>query len=291
MKQKTRKGLFGFIFLLPVIVMISIFFIYPLIKVVLMSFQEWEIMGGSSFVGLSNYKKALVDDEFWKTLWNTIIYAIIVTPMIFVPAVLLANALKKTSRSTKIFRTIFFIPYAISFVAASYIWQWIYNDSYGILNYILISLNLIGQPINWLGQTWLSRVMVSIMVAWKTLGFTMIIVIAGLQGISPQIYEAASIDGAEKSQVFRYITLPLLRPTLVLALILSLAGSFKAFDHFYIMTKGGPLKTTETIVMYINKIGFEFYDIGFGSAVSVIFLGILLLISYLQLKAGGFQNE
>jgi multiple sugar transport system permease protein len=256
-----------------------------------MSFQEWEIMGGSSFVGLSNYKKALVDDEFWKTLWNTIIYAIIVTPMIFVPAVLLANALKKTSRSTKIFRTIFFIPYAISFVAASYIWQWIYNDSYGILNYILISLNLIGQPINWLGQTWLSRVMVSIMVAWKTLGFTMIIVIAGLQGISPQIYEAASIDGAEKSQVFRYITLPLLRPTLVLALILSLAGSFKAFDHFYIMTKGGPLKTTETIVMYINKIGFEFYDIGFGSAVSVIFLGILLLISYLQLKAGGFQNE
>ncbi|MDK2944715.1 MAG: multiple sugar transport system permease protein [Mesotoga sp.] len=291
MKQKTRKGLFGFIFLLPVIVMISIFFIYPLIKVVLMSFQEWKIMGGSSFVGLSNYKKALVDDEFWKTLWNTIIYAIIVTPMIFVPAVLLANALKKTSRSTKILRTIFFLPYAISFVAASYIWQWIYNDSYGILNYILISLNLIGQPINWLGQTWLSRVMVSIMVAWKTLGFTMIIVIAGLQGISPQIYEAASIDGAEKSQVFRYITLPLLRPTLVLALILSLAGSFKAFDHFYIMTKGGPLKTTETIVMYINKIGFEFYDIGFGSAVSVIFLGILLLISYLQLKAGGFQNE
>ncbi|KUK79262.1 MAG: Permease component of ABC-type sugar transporter, partial [Mesotoga prima] len=285
------KGLFGFIFLLPVIVMISIFFIYPLIKVVLMSFQEWKIMGGSSFVGLSNYKKALVDDEFWKTLWNTVIYAIIVTPMIFVPAVLLANALKKTSRSTKILRTIFFLPYAISFVAASYIWQWIYNDSYGILNYILISLNLIGQPINWLGQTWLSRVMVSIMVAWKTLGFTMIIVIAGLQGISPQIYEAASIDGAEKSQVFRYITLPLLRPTLVLALILSLAGSFKAFDHFYIMTKGGPLKTTETIVMYINKIGFEFYDIGFGSAVSVIFLGILLLISYLQLKAGGFQNE
>ena len=291
MKQKTRKGLFGFLFLLPVLVMVSIFFIYPLIKVVLMSFQEWKIMGGSSFVGLSNYKKALADDEFWKTLWNTIIYAVIVTPMIFVPAVMLANALKKTSRSTKIFRTIFFVPYAISFVAASYIWQWIYNDSYGVLNYILISLNTIDQPINWLGQTWLSRIMVSIMVAWKTLGFTMIILIAGLQGISPQIYEAASIDGAKKSQVFRYITLPLLRPTLVLALILSLAGSFKAFDHFYIMTKGGPLKTTETIVMYINKIGFEFYDIGFGSAISVIFLGILLLISYLQLKAGGFQNE
>jgi multiple sugar transport system permease protein len=150
---------------------------------------------------------------------------------------------------------------------------------------------MIDNPINWLGSTWLSRIMVSIMVSWKTLGFTMIIVIAGLQGIEPQIYEAASIDGAKKFQTLRYVTLPLLKPTLILALILSLAGSFKAFDHFYIMTKGGPLKTTETIVMYINKVAFEYYNIGLGSAISVIFLIILLIISYLQLKAGGFNNE
>jgi multiple sugar transport system permease protein len=248
-------------------------------------------MGGSKFIGLDNYKEALSDDEFWKTLWNTIIYALIVTPMIFIPALLLAVALKKTSRSSKFFRTIFFIPFAISFVASSYMWKWIYSDMYGILNYILTSLHLADQPINWLGQTWLSRIMVSIMVSWKTLGFSMIIILAGLQGISQEVYEAASIDGAKKSQTLRYITLPLLRPTLILALILSVAGSFKAFDHFYIMTKGGPLKTTETIVMYINKVAFEYYNIGLGSAISVLFLILLLVISYFQLKAGGFSND
>lgn len=117
------------------------------------------------------------------------------------------------------------------------------------------------------------------------------ILIAGLQSIPLEVYEAAKIDGATKFQEFYCITLPLLRPTLILALIISIAGSFKAFDHFYIMTTGGPLKTTQTIVMYINKVGFEYYDIGRGSAISVIFLIILLIISYLQLKLGGFTND
>jgi multiple sugar transport system permease protein len=211
--------------------------------------------------------------------------------MIFLPAIFLAIALKKTSKKTNFFRTVYFLPYAISFVAASYMWKWIYNDTYGLLNYALISLNMINQPVNWLGGTWSARIMVSIMVAWKTLGFSMIIIIAGLQGISPALYEAAKIDGAKKWQEFRYITLPLLRPTIFLALIISVAGSFKAFDHFYIMTQGGPLKTTQTIVMYINKIAFEYYNLGLGAAISVIFLVILLFISYLQLKAGGFSNE
>ncbi|TYB82682.1 MAG: sugar ABC transporter permease [Kosmotoga sp.] len=291
MRQRTRKVFLGILFLSPVLVMVSIFFLYPLFRVVLMSFQKWQVLGGSEFIGFENYTEALSDNEFWKSLWNTTIYAAIVTPMIFLPAVFLATALKKTSKKTNFFRTVYFLPYAISFVAASYMWKWIYNDMYGLLNYALISMNLINQPVNWLGGTWSARIMVSIMVAWKTLGFSMIIIIAGLQGISPALYEAARIDGAKKWQEFRYITLPLLRPTIILALIISVAGSFKAFDHFYIMTQGGPLKTTQTIVMYINKVAFEYYDLGLGAAISVIFLGILLFISYMQLKAGGFSNE
>jgi len=291
MRQRTRKTLLGIAFLLPVLVMVGIFFIYPLIMVVIMSFQKWQVLGGSEFVGLKNYADAITDNEFWKTLWNTIIYSAIVTPMIFVPAIFLAVVLKRTSRTTKFFRTVFFLPYAISFVAASYMWKWIYSDTYGLLNYLLNLLGMLDQQINWLGSTWSARIMVSIMVAWKTLGFSMVILIAGLQGISPSLYEAAKSDGATKWQEFRYITFPLLRPTIVLALIISVAGSFKAFDHFYIMTHGGPLKTTETIVMYINKVAFEYYNIGLGSAISVVFIGILLVISYLQLKAGGLSNE
>ena len=256
-----------------------------------MSFQEWNPLGGSKFVGLSNYIEILESKEFWQTLWNTTIYTIIVTPMIFLPAILLATGLRKTTSSSKIFRTIFFLPVAISFVVASYVWLWIYNDTYGILNYILMTMGFLDKPIAWLDTTWKARVMVSIMIAWKTQGFTMMILLAGLQSIPAELYEAAKIDGAGRFQLFRYITLPLLRPTLVLSLIISIAGSFKAFDHFYIMTGGGPMKTTQTMVMYINKVTFEYYKVGLGAAASVIFLIMLLVISIFQLKIGGFSHD
>jgi len=288
---KTKNSLKAILFLIPVLLLISIFFFYPLINVFVTSFQKWSVLGSSEWIGLKNYKETFKDLEFWKSLWNTIIYTLIVTPMIFLPAIIFATLLSKTSKSSNFFRVLFFLPNVISFVVASYVWLWIYNDTIGILNYILISLNFISQPISWLGSTWLSRIMVSLMVSWKTFGFSMMILIAGLQSIPLEVYEAAKIDGATKFQEFYCITLPLLRPTLILALIISIAGSFKAFDHFYIMTTGGPLKTTQTIVMYINKVGFEYYDIGRGSAISVIFLIILLIISYLQLKLGGFTND
>lgn len=286
-----KKKLEGFLFCLPALILAITFFIFPLLRVFIMSFQEWNPLGGSKFVGLSNYIEILESKEFWQTLWNTTIYTIIVTPMIFLPAILLATGLRKTTSSSKIFRTIFFLPVAISFVVASYVWLWIYNDTYGILNYILMTMGFLDKPIAWLDTTWKARVMVSIMIAWKTQGFTMMILLAGLQSIPAELYEAAKIDGAGRFQLFRYITLPLLRPTLVLSLIISIAGSFKAFDHFYIMTGGGPMKTTQTMVMYINKVTFEYYKVGLGAAASVIFLIMLLVISTFQLKIGGFSHD
>lgn len=276
---------------MPVLLLVSIFFIYPLINVLITSFQKWQVLGASEWIGFENYIETFQDREFWQSLWNTIIYTLIVTPFIFIPATIFAVILRKTSKSSNFFRVAFFVPYVISFVVASYIWLWIYNDTIGILNYLLLSFNIIKQPINWLGGTWISRIMVSLMVSWKTFAFSMIILIAGLQAIPLEVYEAAKIDGATKSQEFLYVTLPLLRPTLILALIISIAGSFKAYDQFYIMTQGGPLKTTQTIVMYLNKVGFEYYNIGKGSAISVLFLIMLLIVSYFQLKLGGFSND
>ncbi len=291
MKIKVKKTLQALLFLIPALLLISIFFLYPLVNVFITSFQEWEALGDSKWIGLENYKETFQDSETWQSLWNTVIYTLIVTPMIFVPAIIFAVILMKTSKISNFFRASFFVPYVISFVVASYIWLWIYNDTIGILNYLLISFDIIKEPVNWLGGTWISRIMVSLMVSWKTFAFSMVILIAGLQAVPLEVYEAAKMDGATKSQEFFHITLPLLRPTLMLALIISIAGSFKAYDHFYIMTQGGPLKTTQTIVMYINKVGFEYYDIGRGSAISVLFLIILLIISYLQLKLGGFSND
>ncbi len=291
MIQKHRLNLSGIVFAIPAVALVGTFFLYPLIRVGVMSLQHYSVLGENAFVGLSNYRATLTDGEFWASLWNTVIYTAIVTPMIFLPAFFVAILLSSTSSTTVFLRTVFFVPVAISFVAASYIWIWIYQDSYGVLNYVLMKAGVLASPVHWLGRTWLARLMVSLMISWKTFGLSMIIIVAGLQGIPAEVYEAADIDGASPWQRLSRITLPLIRPTLLLALILSLAGSFKAFDQFVIMTSGGPMRSTQTVVMYINKLGFERYDLGHGAAVSVMFLILLLSLSYQQLRLGGYFDE
>ncbi len=287
----VKRRIEGVFFLLPAVVLLVVFFLIPLVQVLYMSFHDWTVTGKSTWKGFENYIKAFNSKEFWLSFWNTIIYTLIVTPLIFIPAMTFALILKRTTFSNNIMKVIIFIPCTISFVSASYIWTWIYNDTYGILNYILKEFHIINNPVNWLGETWRARFMVSIMIAWKTFGFSMIIFVSGLQSIPGEIYEAVSIDGATRTQRLFFITLPLLKPTFFLALVISIAGSFKAFDQFYIMTSGGPMRTTQTIIMYVNKIAFENYDIGMGSAVSVLFLIILLVISYQQIRMGGYVDE
>ena len=279
----------GLLFCLPAIVLLVMFFIYPLFNVIIMSFQNWVVLGDNTFIGFNNYLKTFQDKEFWQVLANTLIYCLIVTPMIFIPALFFAVLLKKSNKLNALLRTGIFIPYAISLVASSYIWTWILNDTYGILNFILNRIGLIAEGINWLGTTWSARFMISLSVAWKPMGFSMIIILAGLLSISSSIYEAASIDGSTKVRTFFSITLPLVKPTLMLALVLSIAGSFKGYDQFVIMTGGGPMRTTEPIIMYISKVAFDYYEMGRSAAVSVVFLIILLSISYYQIKLGDYD--
>ncbi len=281
----------GIPYILPVAVLLVIFFLVPLLNVIKMSMMEWAILGESTFVGFSNYLRTFQTKEFWASMGNTTIYSILVTPMIFFPAMLFAVTLSKPSRISSLFRTLLFIPCAISLVASSYIWSWILSDTYGILNYMLKASGILNEGKNWLGSTWSARLWISISVAWKTLGFSMVILLAGLSSISPSITEAAKIDGAGNSRIFFSITLPLIRPTLALALIMSVAGSFKGFDQFVIMTGGGPMRTTQSIIMYINKIAFDFYDLGGSAAISVIFLVVLVTLSYYQNKLGGYGND
>lgn len=283
-----RKVSTSVLFMLPAVLLACIFFYVPLARVVQMSMYDWPILGPKKFVGVANYLMLVNDGEFWMSLWNTVIYTIIVTPLIFIPAFSLAILINRRLKGVAFFRSIYFLPVTISFVVASYIWTWMYHDQLGIINYVLLQLRLIDQPIDWLGSTWLARLAVSVMIAWKTTGFSMLILLAGLQGIPEDLYEAASIDGASSWQKHRFITLPLLRPTFALALVLSVAGSFQAFDHFYVMTQGGPLKTTQTFVMYLRKISFEYFKLGRGAAASIFFLIVLFLVSLLELRIGRF---
>ncbi len=291
MESTMRANNKGIQYVLPVAVLLVIFFLVPLVNVIKMSMMEWAILGESTFVGFSNYLKTFQAKEFWASMGNTTIYSLLVTPMIFFPAMLFAVILSKPGRVSSLFRTLLFIPCAISLVASSYIWSWILSDTYGILNYLLKVSGILNEGKNWLGSTWSARLWISISVAWKTLGFSMVILLAGLSSISPSITEAAKIDGAGNPRIFFSITLPLIRPTLALALIMSVAGSFKGFDQFVIMTGGGPMRTTQSIIMYINKIAFDFYDLGGSAAISVIFLIVLVTLSYYQNKLGGYGND
>ena len=281
----------GFIFSLPVILLVLVFFVYPLIDVFRMSFLEWTVLGSKKFIGFANYLETFNEYEFWQSLGNTLIYTLMVTPLIFIPALVSAILLKENSPRNSIVRTVFFIPCTISLVASSYIWNWLLNDSYGIFNYFLITMGILKEGINWFSSTWTARIIISISVAWKTFGFSMIFILAGLSSISPAIYEAAEIDGCKRMRAFFSITLPLVKPTLMLALILSIAGSFKGFDQFLIMTGGGPMRTTQPIIMYINKVAFNSYDMGRSAAISVLFLIILLFVSYQQIRLGGYNDE
>ncbi len=284
LKMGFSRNKMAFLFLTPALILNILFFLYPLIRTLLISFYKWSVVGTSKFIGWSNYQRFLTDEQFWQSLGNVVIYTVIVTPGIFLFAFWLALMLNRSLRGITFFRSIYFLPVTFSFVVASLIWMWIYNEMYGILNYLLKLLGIIEQPIAWLGSTWLARWSVSMMIVWKTAGFSMVLLLAGLQGIPQILYEAAAIDGASGIKRFWYITFPVLRPTFALALLISFIGSFLAFDHFYVMTGGGPANTTQTVVMYIFKISFNFFKLGYGAAISIVLLFILIVLSVIQIK-------
>jgi multiple sugar transport system permease protein len=283
-KRSFRKNKMAFLFLAPALALNFTFFLYPLIRTIWMSFYKWTVLGNSKFIGMENYDKLMSDPQFWQSFKNIVIYTIMVTPMIFMVAFVLAIMLNRKFKGVNFFRSVYFLPVTFSFVVASLIWMWMYNEMYGIINFLFKYVGLIDQPVAWLGKTWLARISVSIMIVWKTAGFSMVLLLAGLQGIPESIYEAASIDGASGIKKFMYVTFPILKPTFALALLISFIGSFLAFDHFYVMTGGGPANTTQTVVMYIFKTSFNFFKLGYGASISIFLLIILVILSFGQIK-------
>ncbi|AGB41685.1 permease component of ABC-type sugar transporter [Halobacteroides halobius DSM 5150] len=271
-------------FILPALILNLIFFMYPLIRVVFMSFHKWPVLGRKIFLGLQNYLELLYDPIFWSALGFTFEYTLMVTPPMFIIAFFLALLVKNRLPGTVIFRSIYFLPVVISMVSCSLVWLWIYNDLYGILNYYLMQFGIIENSIIWMGQPDTSLPAISFMIVWKMTGFTMVILLAGLQGISDKLYEAARMDGANFWQKIRYITLPMLKPTIGLALVISVIGSVLAFSQFVVMTKGGPANSTTTIVYWIYKTSFKFFKLGYGAAMTVVLLMIQSCLSWLQIK-------
>ena len=283
-KGKLHRSVIPFLFICPVIVMNLIFFCLPFLQSLAMSFFEWPLLGEKTFVGLRNYQTLLADDQFRTSLLFTMKYTLFVTPALFLMAFILALLIDGKFKGVTLFRTIYFSPVVISMTSCSLIWLWIYNDLYGILNYILQKLHIIDEAILWMGSEKTSLPAIVFMITWKMAGFSMLIILAAFQSVDTEVYESAAIDGASKARQFFHITLPIIRPQVGLALIMSVIGSVLAFEQFLIMTKGGPTETTTTLVHYIYNTSFKYYNFGYGSAMTIVLLLIMLALSFAQMR-------
>jgi multiple sugar transport system permease protein len=271
------------LFVLPSVVFVGLFFIIPLLMTVWMSLTDWPLLGSPHFIGLGNYRALTSDSTFWQSLGFTTKYTAVITPAIFLVAFGLALLVRQKVPGVGLFRTAYFLPVVIGLGTASLLWVWMFNDQVGVFDGILQGLGLVKDPVEFLADPIGALIAIVVMITWKTAGFTMLLLVVGMQAIPDEFYEAATVDGAGRWARLRYITLPLLRRTFALALVISVIGSFLAFDQFYIMTHGGPQNQTITAVYWIYNNAFTYFKMGYGAALSIVLLIILIAISVVQL--------
>lgn len=284
-RRRARMGQWqGLLYIAPAMALVIVFFVIPVLFTFWMSFHDWPLLGQSEWIGLGNYAQLLTDTKFLNALRFTAYYTVITTIAIFVVAFPLAIFVEKQRRGVGFYRTVFFMPVVVGLATASLLWVWLANVDSGLIGPAIRMMGFAGKKVNLLATFDSAFWTIIVMVVWKVAGFTMIILLTGLQSIPTELSEAARIDGASRWQRFRYLTLPLMRRTIALALILSVTGSVLAFDQFYIMTSGGPQNRMISVVYYIFNQSFVSFHLGYGSALSIALLAILIVLSVVQLR-------
>ncbi|MBY7142896.1 sugar ABC transporter permease [Virgibacillus sp. NKC19-3] len=279
-----------YLFLIPGCTILGAFIFYPILQALWLSLTEYSIIGEPEFIGFENYQNLFQDDLFWLTLKNTFIYLIGVVPALVIIPIFLAVLVNQKLRGISFFRSAYFIPVVTSLVVAGIAWEWVYREN-GLLNYALDLLGIINEQVGWLTTTSTAIFAVMIVTIWQGLGYYMVIYIAGLQSISTDIYEAAKIDGANWWQQVTRITIPMLMPFILIVAIMSSIAAMQVFDEIYIMTGGGPLHSSETLVLYIYREAFENLNMGYASAAGVILFLITLVLSIINLKFFGNKDN
>ncbi|MET3614207.1 multiple sugar transport system permease protein [Rhizobium aquaticum] len=273
----------GLLFIAPAMILVLVLFVFPVLFTAWMSLHKWPLLGEPTWIGLRNYTRMFSDQRFYDALGFTAYYTGIVTVVIFAFAFPMAMLVEQKRRAVPVYRTFFFLPVVVGLASASLLWTWLANIDSGFFSPLMERLGLSSGRVNLLASFDLAFWTIIAMVVWKIAGFTMIILLTGLQSIPAELVEASRIDGAKRLQRFRYLTLPLMRKPLALALVLSVTGSILAFDQFYIMTSGGPQNRMITIVYYIVNQSFVSFNLGYGAALSIAVLVILLVLSVAQL--------
>ncbi len=289
---RRREMRAAFLFLLPNVIGFVVFMIGPLLSSLGFSLLKWNLLTPPEFKGLSNYIALFQDEQFWRSLKATFYYLGGSVPLGIVLSLALALALNQPIKGIRFFRTVYFIPVVSSMIAVALMWRWMYNPTSGILNFMLNRLfDALRLPItapDWLQSPVWAMPAIIFMSVWKGMGYNMVLFLAGLQGIPRHLYEAAEIDGASGQRQFWRITLPLLTPTTFFVLIMSIIGSFQVFEQAYIMTRGGPVRSTVTTVYYIYENGFQWHKMGYASTVAWALFAMILAVTLVQWR---FQDR
>lgn len=283
--MKISKSIY--LFFLPGLLLYAIFFVYPTASALFYSFTDWDGLSSSfQFVGIDNYERAFTRDTiFRKTIGNNLKFMLVVVIFQTIVALAFALIVLKNNKTTIFLRALYFFPTILSSVSVAFIWSFIYDPSLGILNQLLELAGLGFLAQNWLGNANIAIYSLAVTQIWFHAGQMLIIFVAGLQAIPDELYEVAKIEGATKWQIFRKVTWPLLAPSATIVVAYTTIQSFKAFDLVFAMTGGGPNNSTEIVATYIFDIAFRSYQFGYASAISVIFMIIIAIITFLQFKA------
>lgn len=282
LSYRRRLTLSGGVFLTPSILLFVAFLAAPLLYALYISFNHWSMLKSPTWIGLDNYRRILHDDVFWRSLRNTALFTVLFVPVVTILSLVSAALLNQRIGAKSLFKALLFIPIITPSVVIGVVWTYAFQPEFGFINELLRSLHL---PTSlWLGSPRFALPALVLVTIWQRFGWFMILFLAGLQDIPVEVQEAAKIDGASPFQSFVDITLPLLRPTLVLVTVLAAIGSFQVFDLVFVMTEGGPAYATETLSYYIYTKAFRSFDMGYAAAMSYVLFIALLILTLLQMK-------
>jgi multiple sugar transport system permease protein len=282
--QQRRDTRTGLALVSPALAFVIAFALFPLGFGVYISLTNWPLIGPYHFIGLSNYGNLIHNSVFLQSIVFTLKYTAIVTIPIFVVGYALAVFVRSNRRGSTLFRTLIFLPYIVGLVAESFMAVVELQPTSGTANFVLHKLGIVSDSTAWLVHTGLALTAISVLVVWFASGLTMMLLMAGMQGIPHEIYESARVDGASWWSMERRLTVPLLRRSIALSLIISVVGSFLAFNQFFIMTDGGPGTSTVPVVMSIFDTAFADLDVGLSSAMSVVLIAVVGLITFIQFR-------
>ena len=284
-RRPWKASAVPYLFLLPAAVVLGVFLVWPLLLAFFLSFTQYNALTPPEWLGLANYQRLVGDALFWKSLAVSFLYLLGVVPALIVLPLFLAVLVNRSLPGISFFRAAYYLPVVVSMVVAGLMWKWIFAEN-GVLNYLaqLLLPWLMSEPVAWLSRPETALAAVMAVTVWKGLGYYMMIYLAGLQTIPPELYESAAVEGATAWQQTMRITVPLMMPSIAFVAIVSSISALKVFTEIYVMTKGGPLASTTTTVYYLYEQAFENLNMGYANAVGMVLFVIILVFSILNLR-------